>query len=395
MLKDKDNSNGHMDISDSLPSLQFETALTAEQSLLLPLRSRAHCSTTGCLVSACYLVSVMNATRKEVFVAKNKTRAAQRIMQMGIDGDPAKIGIIGCGRLGRQLIKVLKTYSNVSNELIYVSTRRPESLSDFANAGMNVDFNNVWVASKCDVIFICCLPAVVNQICAEIKNHLTPDKLIYSFVAGYTAKKMANIMNFTNIIKPDFNWTDLSSKLPWSVAVLPSDCLGKKQLVEKFCPLFELTQPIVDDESEERLPVLPVFLDMHWLMRVVYACVNYATSQQVMSDVAVDIANKVFFQSVKMETTMKEILLEEHFHLPPESVATQLFETTESDHSTYLEQTNISMHQSTPAEAYFPYWDLTSVGSKVQLADVLKGSKSLRRAFIKRFSASFDKVIQF
>ena len=92
---------------------------------------------------------------------------------------------------------------------------------------------------------------------------------------------------------------------------------------------------------------------------------------------------------------MKEILLEEHFHLPPESVATQLFETTESDHSTYLEQTNISMHQSTPAEAYFPYWDLTSVGSKVQLADVLKGSKSLRRAFIKRFSASFDKVIQF
>ena len=86
MLKDKDNSNGHMDISDSLPSLQFETALTAEQSLLLPLRSRAHCSTTGCLVSACYLVSVMNATRKEVFVAKNKTRAAQRIMQMGIDG---------------------------------------------------------------------------------------------------------------------------------------------------------------------------------------------------------------------------------------------------------------------------------------------------------------------
>ena len=176
-----------------------------------------------------------------------------------------------------------------------MSTRRPESLSDFANAGMNVDFNNVWVASKCDVIFICCLPAVVNQICAEIKNHLTPDKLIYSFVAGYTAKKMANIMNFTNIIKPDFNWTDLSSKLPWSVAVLPSDCLGKKQLVEKFCPLFELTQPIVDDESEERLPVLPVFLDMHWLMRVVYACVNYATSQQVMSDVAVDIANKVSF----------------------------------------------------------------------------------------------------
>ena len=89
MLKDKEaNSNGgkHTDISAGLPSLQFETALTQEQSLLLPLRTRAHCTTVECLAGACYLVSVMNGVRKEVFVVKNKTRAAQRIMQMGIEG---------------------------------------------------------------------------------------------------------------------------------------------------------------------------------------------------------------------------------------------------------------------------------------------------------------------
>ena len=210
-------------------------------------------------------------------------------------GDPAKIGIIGCGRLGRQLIKALKSYANVPNELIYVSTRRPESLSDFANAGVNVDFNNVWVTSQCDIVFLCCLPAVVNQVCAEIKNHLMKNKVLYSFVAGYSAKKLANILKFTNIIKPDFIYNEYSSKLPWSVSTLPADCLGNKQLTEKLCPLSQISNTSTEEGEQVIVqpPVLPVFMDVSWLMRVVFGCVNYATSQEVMSDVVVDIGNKV------------------------------------------------------------------------------------------------------
>lgn len=316
---------------------------------------------------------------------------------MGIEGDPAKIGIIGCGRLGRQLLRALKNYANVPNELIYVSTRRPEALSEFSQAGVNVDFNNTWVISQCDIIFLCCLPAVINQICAEIKTHLRKDKLLYSFVAGFATKKLANILGFTNIIKPEFTWTEMSSKLPWNVGTLPVDCLGNKQLMEKFCPLGQVSMQVEGDKEQIVVQPadLPVCTDVSWLMRVVYACVNYATSQQVMSDSVADIVNKIFFQSAKLDTVMKEVVLEEHLQLPSEAVVTQLFDPADSDRSTYLEQTNISMRQSAQASAYFPYWDLTSVGDKNLLAEFLMSNKSLRNAFIRRYCSSFDRVLQF
>ena len=104
---------------------------------------------------------------------------------------------------------------------------------------------------------------------------------------------------------------------------------------------------------------------------------------------------QVFFQSAKLETILKEVLLEEHFQLPSESVVTHLFEAAESDRSTYLEQTNISMHQSAQAAAYFPYWDLTQIDEKNQLAEVLIMNRNLRKAFIRRFTASFDRLVQF
>jgi len=45
--------------------------------------------------------------------------------------NPLKIGLIGCGRLGRQIISTLLTYGDVRTEEITISTRRPHILSEF------------------------------------------------------------------------------------------------------------------------------------------------------------------------------------------------------------------------------------------------------------------------
>ena len=39
--------------------------------------------------------------------------------------------------------------------------------------------------------------------------------------------------------------------------------------------------------------VPPVWLDVGWVMKIMFACINFATTQQVTTDVVVDTINKV------------------------------------------------------------------------------------------------------
>lgn len=45
--------------------------------------------------------------------------------------DPLLVGILGCGRLGSQIVQCLLTYGKISPANIHISTRRPEILGEF------------------------------------------------------------------------------------------------------------------------------------------------------------------------------------------------------------------------------------------------------------------------
>lgn len=45
--------------------------------------------------------------------------------------DPLLVGILGCGRLGSQIVQCLLTYGKISPANIQISTRRPEILGEF------------------------------------------------------------------------------------------------------------------------------------------------------------------------------------------------------------------------------------------------------------------------
>ena len=47
--------------------------------------------------------------------------------------DPLKIGLIGCGRLGKQIVSSLLTFSDVRPNELFISTRRPDALGNSSN----------------------------------------------------------------------------------------------------------------------------------------------------------------------------------------------------------------------------------------------------------------------
>lgn len=54
-----------------------------------------------------------------------------KFLKQSVPRNPIKIGVIGCGRLGKQIITSLISYCDLKNDEILVSTRRPNLLSKY------------------------------------------------------------------------------------------------------------------------------------------------------------------------------------------------------------------------------------------------------------------------
>ena len=63
----KKNTAGNLaDITENLPSLQFDSALSSEEKKLLILRKRAHAQNSAACAQATYFVSIMNEGRLKI-----------------------------------------------------------------------------------------------------------------------------------------------------------------------------------------------------------------------------------------------------------------------------------------------------------------------------------------
>lgn len=69
-----------------------------------------------------------------------------------------RIGMIGCGSIGALVLRTLLDFSGISAYRFFVSTRRPELLTEFQKEGVNVFFNNQKIIDSCDIIFVTALP---------------------------------------------------------------------------------------------------------------------------------------------------------------------------------------------------------------------------------------------
>lgn len=113
-----------------------------------------------------------------------------------------KIGFIGCGKMASAIIKGAISSRFVTEENIKGS----EVNCDVAEAaqkrlGIEVLTDNKFLVMDSDVIFIATKPNYVASVLEEIKDELTPEKLIVSIAAGVSTSKIENIIGRQRVIR--------------------------------------------------------------------------------------------------------------------------------------------------------------------------------------------------
>ena len=87
-----------------------------------------------------------------------------------------KVGVIGCGNIGKKLLKNLIKIKDkkIIDFQIQVSTRQPEKvmneLLDMLDKDISITLNNEKVFEECDLIFLCVQPAQLDLLSKEIFN---------------------------------------------------------------------------------------------------------------------------------------------------------------------------------------------------------------------------------
>eukprot|EP00667_Euglena_gracilis_P016389 EG_transcript_17156 len=119
---------------------------------------------------------------------------------------PIKISIIGCGNVGTGVLEDFLASGLYHKTWINVSTRQPNTLSRFQAAGVHCCFDNAYVCKHAELLFLCCPPAQLRTVAAEIKGHLSPGCLVFSTVAGVAAHTLVGLLDhpycFTTCLKP-------------------------------------------------------------------------------------------------------------------------------------------------------------------------------------------------
>lgn len=102
-----------------------------------------------------------------------------------------KIGIIGCGNMGRAMLNALLKSSDISNDDIIVSTKRENSAEKIRNDfKVKTTLVNSEVAEKSNILFLAVKPHFFKEVIEEIKDKINNDTIIISIAAGITISQI-------------------------------------------------------------------------------------------------------------------------------------------------------------------------------------------------------------
>lgn len=113
-----------------------------------------------------------------------------------------KIGFIGCGKMASAIIKGIKT-SCCKEKVELKGSEVNCEIAELAQSrlGIEVLTDNRLLTMDSDVIFIATKPNYVAQVLEEIKDEITPEKLIVSIAAGVNTTKIQNIIGTKRVVR--------------------------------------------------------------------------------------------------------------------------------------------------------------------------------------------------
>ena len=115
-------------------------------------------------------------------------------------GGRLRIGVIGCGRLARQLLSAIVAYSSVEPSDLLIGTPRPETVEDLLQLGMSYFDDNSQLVQHANIVFLSCLPCRVQDVAHDIRGHINPSTIVYSLVAGIPLARLQSLTKHTRIV---------------------------------------------------------------------------------------------------------------------------------------------------------------------------------------------------
>ncbi|XP_041828698.1 NADP-dependent oxidoreductase domain-containing protein 1 isoform X2 [Melanotaenia boesemani] len=260
-----------MDVVAGLSSLSFESELTEDEKKLLYLRARsAGLTFCGC-AHAAFVCQLLHSLRCSI---KSYTGVTQSVASAG-NGDLG-VGILGMGRLGKQLLLGLLEKTSIKPSYIKISTRNPEKSLP---AEVECFFNNRRLAAWADVMFLCCLPSHLPKICRDLRSHLSKRCLVYSFTSAVPVTRLAHLLGHDFIIKPQYEFVPCDTEDLWLSCCHLTKALTDPFLIEASCPLTIKGG---------------ITLSLNWVCAVLYSLMNVCTSASLGSTETISLINNIF-----------------------------------------------------------------------------------------------------
>ena len=113
-----------------------------------------------------------------------------------------KIGFIGCGKMASAIILGIKAGAEASHILLKGSEINCE-IAELAQNKLGIDVltDNRLLTIDSDVIFIATKPNYVREVLEEIKDEITPDKLVVSIAAGVSTASINKVIPNARVIR--------------------------------------------------------------------------------------------------------------------------------------------------------------------------------------------------
>ncbi|XP_067388709.1 NADP-dependent oxidoreductase domain-containing protein 1 [Emydura macquarii macquarii] len=264
------------DITVNLKSFQSECVVGESEQPLLCLKSRSK----GLMVNACahavFFCKLLQALRQKEESGKVSLISSKESM----GGEGLKVGIIGGGHAGKQLARALLELSGISVQNIHISTRRPETLSEFQQLGVECFYDNGRLVAWAEVVFLCCLPSHLLHVCSGIHAALREPCIVYSLVTAVPLPRLKQLLSYSAILRPRYQCTSRDLENEWRTNGTIRAVLQDPIVIQATCPC----------SPKERIAVTG-----KWLEAVFYAALNSCMRWRLPHQQALKLLNDVCF----------------------------------------------------------------------------------------------------
>lgn len=161
----------------------------------------------------------------------------------------AKIGFIGYGSMGNMIIKSFLSSKALKPDKMIISTRTKSKLNDIKKEYPEIEItdDNVYLAGKCNKIFLFVSTPSVKEVIEEIKSELSQDSHIIYIAAALTIENVESIFRgkITKVIP------SLTSEVKEGVSLVHNNEKVAKQDAEFVNSLFNSISDVKIIQEED------------------------------------------------------------------------------------------------------------------------------------------------